>query len=81
MEAFVDHILQSQKEIEGKPRGREEEDDNKLFTQSSREELLDYLSHDKVTTGDTSGGSGSKMPVWKDYYGKECEPVYVAGIA
>ena len=81
LEAFVDHILQSQKEIEGKPRGREEEDDNKLFTQSSREELLDYLSHDKVTTGDTSGGSGSKMPVWKDYYGKECEPVYVAGIA
>ena len=83
IEAFVDHILESQTEAERKLKRDPEDRDalNRLFTQSNRRELIDYLSHDKVTTPEREGGeSGSKMPVWKDYDGKACEPVYVAGV-
>ena len=88
VEAFVDHILDSQARVE-KMRDPDSTDRSKLFTKSSRQELLDYLSHglsddDIATTGDEgstdTGESKRRMPVWKDYMGEECEPVFVHGI-
>jgi len=81
IEAFVDHVLESQAKAERR-KERDPEDpehDNQLFTSSNKKELMNYLNHMKVTGEDTD--TDSRMSVWKDYFGKECEPVYVKGMS